>query len=141
MLAAVLGRAVYERLELIEEIADRGDDASVLRLARHELPRVLATLATILRDHEPDGGRCPRCGGWPRRRPHPCTVWQTAHHLITDERHLPARFDDGSYPWKDKIDGGGKTPSVRADPSRNAARGEPIRQGDDNVGRGAAHER
>lgn len=86
MLAAVLGRAVYERLELIEEIADRGDDASVLRLARQELPRVLATLATILRDHEPDdGGRCSRCGGWSRRRPHPCTVWRTAHHLIADE--------------------------------------------------------
>ncbi len=86
MIAAVLGRAVYERLELIEEIADRGDDASVVRLARHELPRVLATLATILRDHEPDAaGRCPRCGGRLRRRPHPCTVWQTAHHLLADE--------------------------------------------------------
>ena len=86
MLAAVLGRAVYERLELIEEIADRGDDASVVRLARHELPLVLATLAAILRNHEPDdAGRCPHCGGRLRRRPHPCSVWQTAHHLLVDE--------------------------------------------------------
>lgn len=86
MLAAVLGRAVFERLELIEEIADRGDDGSVVRLARQELPRVLATLATILRDHEPDdAGRCPQCGGRLCRRPHPCSVWQTAHHLLADE--------------------------------------------------------
>lgn len=84
-LAAVLEQAVYQRLELIEEIADRGDDDSVLHLARGEFPRVLAALATILREHEPAGdGRCPRCSGWRRRRPHPCPIWSTAHQLLIE---------------------------------------------------------
>lgn len=86
MRAAVLVRAVHERLQLIEEIADRGDDESVVRLARQELPRVVGTLAAILREHEPDEvGRCMRCGGRWHRRPHPCPVWRSAHQLLVDE--------------------------------------------------------
>ncbi|GLZ39441.1 hypothetical protein [Actinokineospora sp. NBRC 105648] len=64
-------------------------DDTATRLARAELPRVVAALQALLNDHRPDaGGRCPSC----RTRlftkaPAPCRAYLTAHLclLVTED--------------------------------------------------------
>ena len=83
ILAAVLGRAVHDRLECLNNLVHAADQRSVL--ADTEIVRLTETVRKMLAQHGPDAsGRCRQCSGWLRRRRHPCSVWTVAHqHLIS----------------------------------------------------------
>ncbi|WP_051385944.1 hypothetical protein [Actinokineospora inagensis] len=76
-------------------LADLGDrarvdgDAEAARLARTELPRVVAALRALLDEHRPDrDGRCRTCRTrLLTRAPSPCRAYLTAHLclLVTEE--------------------------------------------------------
>lgn len=79
-----LRRAVQERLDLVDQIAERGDPGALLPLARAELYRLAESWRQLLLVHQPnEDGRCLTCPPGLRRRRWPCQVWLTAHdHLI-----------------------------------------------------------
>ncbi|GAA4856600.1 hypothetical protein [Saccharopolyspora rosea] len=85
ILGQVLRNAVWERLDVLTELANRADAPSLLTVARSELPRLTAGWRTLLAAHEPDSrGNCPECSS--RRRPSkaPCSVWRAAYeHLVS----------------------------------------------------------
>lgn len=79
ILGQILRQAVWERLDMLDELASRADADSLLSVARTELPRLTDGWRALLAAHEPDSrGRCPECSGRWRRRG-PCSVWRTAH--------------------------------------------------------------
>ncbi|GAA2334301.1 hypothetical protein GCM10009854_07390 [Saccharopolyspora halophila] len=84
ILGTVLRSAVRERLDVLSELANRGDAASLLSVARTEIPRLIEGWRTLLTAHEADEkGNCPECSG--RRSPQaaPCAVWRSAYdHLV-----------------------------------------------------------
>ncbi|WP_253858856.1 hypothetical protein [Prauserella alba] len=84
ILGQVLRNAVWERLDMLSDLADRADEPSLVSVARSELPRLTDGWRVMLRSHEPDdGGHCPTCSTRWRRVKAPCTVWQVAHeHLV-----------------------------------------------------------
>ncbi|CRK59314.1 hypothetical protein [Alloactinosynnema sp. L-07] len=83
-LADALRRAVHDRLDYLDKLATDADLRSRAALADTEIVRLTAAWRTLLDAHRPDHqGRYPECSGWRRPRPHPCSVWTTAHqHLI-----------------------------------------------------------
>lgn len=98
MLGQVLRNAVWERLDVLTELANRADAPSLLSVARSELPRLTAGWRTLLTAHEPDErGNCPECSTRWCRRKAPCAVWRSAYeHLVAGglaprpARHLRA---------------------------------------------------
>lgn len=84
ILGQVLRNAVWERLDMLSELADRADDPSLLSVARSEVPRLTEAWRSLLAAHEPDArGNCPECSTRWRQQKSPCTVWRAAHeHLV-----------------------------------------------------------
>jgi hypothetical protein len=83
ILGQILRQAVWERLDMIDELASNADNKSLLSVARSELPRLTHGWRALLATHALDPrGRCLECSSrWrPRTR---CTVWRSAHeHLM-----------------------------------------------------------
>jgi hypothetical protein len=84
ILGQVLRNAVWERLDMLSDLANRADTESLVSVARSELPRLTEGWRAMLRAHEPDErGDCPTCSTRWHRCKAPCTVWQVAHeHLV-----------------------------------------------------------
>ncbi|WP_425432253.1 hypothetical protein [Haloechinothrix alba] len=84
ILGQILREAVWERLDMLSELAECADTASLASAAQSELPRLAEGWRSILRTHEPDErGDCPTCSTRWHRSKAPCTVWQAAHeHLV-----------------------------------------------------------
>ncbi|WP_146108050.1 hypothetical protein V5P93_005337 [Actinokineospora auranticolor] len=76
----------------LTEVSHRAEvdgDAAATRLARAELPRIVAALRALLAEHSPDeNGRCPSCRTRLfTRAPAPCRAYLTAHLclLVTED--------------------------------------------------------
>jgi hypothetical protein len=83
ILTSTLHDAVLGRLDYLERLAVEGDRRSRAALAETEIPRLTVAWRAVLAEHGPDERtRCPRCSGWFRARPHPCSVWTTAYHYL-----------------------------------------------------------
>ncbi|GAA4550330.1 hypothetical protein [Amycolatopsis samaneae] len=84
VLGQVLRNAVWERLDMLADLADRADAQSLVSVARSELPRLTEGWRAMLKAHEPDErGDCPTCSTRWHRCKAPCSVWQAAHeHLV-----------------------------------------------------------
>ena len=84
VLGQVLRNAVWERLDMLSDLATRADAQSLVSVARSELPRLTEGWRAMLLAHEPDErGDCPTCSGRWHRCKAPCSVWQVAHeHLV-----------------------------------------------------------
>ncbi|MGC7093148.1 hypothetical protein ACPZ19_00640 [Amycolatopsis lurida] len=84
ILGQVLRNAVWERLDMLSDLANRADAQSLVSVARSELPRLTEGWRAMLRAHEPDErGDCPTCSTRWHRCKAPCSVWQVAHeHLV-----------------------------------------------------------
>ncbi len=86
VLGQILRQAVWERLDLLDELATHADAESLVSVARTEVPRLTDGWRALLAAHEPDSrGRCPECSRrWHPRRS-PCSVWRTAHGNLVAE--------------------------------------------------------
>jgi hypothetical protein len=84
VLGQVLRNAVWERLDMLTDLANRADAQSLVSVARSELPRLTEAWRSMLKAHEPDErGDCPTCSTRWHRCKAPCSVWQVAHeHLV-----------------------------------------------------------
>jgi hypothetical protein len=84
VLGQVLRNAVWERLDMLTDLANRADAQSIVSVARSELPRLTEAWRAMLKMHEPDErGDCPTCSTRWHRCKAPCSVWQVAHeHLV-----------------------------------------------------------
>ena len=84
ILGKVLRDAVWERLDMLADLATRADAQSLVSVARSELPRLTEGWRAMLEKHEPDErGDCPTCSTRWHRCKAPCSVWQVAHeHLV-----------------------------------------------------------
>lgn len=95
ILGQILRQAVWERLDMLDELAANADGPSLASVARTELPRLTDGWRALLRAHEADHkGNCPSCSARWRAQKAPCSVWQAAHHhLIAPEQPAlpPAR--------------------------------------------------
>lgn len=93
ILGHILRQAVWERLDLLDELAAHADAPSLASVAHTELPRLTGSWRALLAQHEPDGkGNCPSCSSRWRAQKAPCTVWQAAHqHLVAPESKTPTR--------------------------------------------------
>ena len=90
ILGQILRQAVWERLDMLDELASRADAGSLLSVARTELPRLTDGWRALLAAHEPDPrGRCPECSSRWRPRAAPCTVWRAAHEHLVSADTLP----------------------------------------------------
>ena len=106
ILGKVLRDAVWERLDMLADLATRADAQSLVSVARSELPRLTEGWRAMLEKHEPDErGDCPTCSTRWHRCKAPCSVWQVAHeHLVAGglapQRDLrrPSRRRQGSVP-------------------------------------------
>lgn len=87
VLGQMLRQAVWERLDMLDELASSADNGSLLSVARSELPRLTHGWRALLASHAPDPrGRCPECSSRWRPRAALCSVWQAAHqHLVSAE--------------------------------------------------------
>jgi hypothetical protein len=87
VLGQILRQAVWDRLDMLDELASSADNGSLLSVARSELPRLTYGWRALLATHAPDPrGRCPECSSRWRPRASPCSVWQAAHeHLVSAE--------------------------------------------------------
>src|ERR1044072_7464261 len=84
ILGQVLRNAVWERLDMLAELANRADAPSLLSVARSELPRLTEGWRAMLAAHEPDDrGNCPARSSRGRQQKARCSVWQAAYeHLV-----------------------------------------------------------
>ncbi|MDQ7804009.1 hypothetical protein Q5425_09710 [Amycolatopsis sp. A133] len=84
VLGQVLRNAVWERLDMLTDLANRADAQSLVSVARSELPRLTEAWRAMLKMHEPDErGDCPTCSTRWHRCKAPCSVWRVAHeHLV-----------------------------------------------------------
>jgi hypothetical protein len=84
ILGQVLRNAVWERLDMLSELANHADAPSLLSVARSELPRLTEGWRAMLSAHEPDErGNCPTCSTRWRQQKAPCSVWRAAYeHLV-----------------------------------------------------------
>ncbi|NUT48586.1 MAG: hypothetical protein HOV94_14955 [Saccharothrix sp.] len=77
-------------LDAVEQLTDEheSDDATVLAVARTEVPRLIAALRGTLGAHQPDAvGRCLGCAP----TPWPCQVIDAAHAYLKDPDSVYAR--------------------------------------------------
>jgi hypothetical protein len=84
ILGQVLRDAVWERLDMLSELANHADAPSLLSVARSELPRLTEGWRSMLAAHEPDErGNCRICSTRWRQQKAPCSVWRAAYeHLV-----------------------------------------------------------
>lgn len=84
ILGQVLRDAVWERLDMLSELANHADAPSLLSVARSELPRLTEGWRSMLAAHEPDErGNCRECSSRWRQQKAPCSVWRAAYeHLV-----------------------------------------------------------
>ncbi|MGA9312069.1 MAG: hypothetical protein WBV74_17125 [Pseudonocardiaceae bacterium] len=87
VLGQMLRQAVWERLDMLDELASSADNGSLLSVARSELPRLTHGWRALLASHAPDSrGRCPECSSRWRPRAALCSVWRAANeHLVHAE--------------------------------------------------------
>lgn len=102
ILGQVLRDAVWERLDMLSELANHADAPSLLSVARSELPRLTEGWRSMLAAHEPDDrGNCRACSSRWRQQKAPCSVWRAAYeHLVAGglAPQPPARLPDGRMP-------------------------------------------
>lgn len=86
ILGQILRQAVWERLDMLDDLAAHADDSSLESVARTELPRLTSGLRALLVAHEPDSkGRCPTCSRRRRPRQRPCSIWRAVHeHFLAE---------------------------------------------------------
>ncbi|SDC27939.1 hypothetical protein [Actinokineospora iranica] len=98
MSGSIFGHMEASLQGYLADISNRAqDDHDNARVARRELPRVVAALQALLDEHHPDeSGRCPSCRTRLfTRAPAPCRAYLTAHLcLLTTQdtayrEHLP----------------------------------------------------
>lgn len=91
ILGQVLRQAVWERLDMLDEVANTADAQSLVAVVRSELPRLTDAWRSLLAAHEQDHrGRCRECSTRFRPQPAPCAVWRAAHHsLVAVEQESP----------------------------------------------------
>lgn len=101
ILGQILRQAVWERLDLLDELVSCADAESLLSVARTEVPRLTDGWRTLLATHEPDSqGRCPECSRRWRPRRAPCSVWRAAHdNLVGAEDVPPQARHTFAHPW------------------------------------------
>ena len=100
ILGQILRQAVWERLDMLDELASHADAESLVSVARTEVPRLTDGWRALLAAHEPDSrGRCRECSRrWQPRRS-PCSVWRTAHdNLVAVELVSPQARRAFSHP-------------------------------------------
>ncbi|MCT2585330.1 hypothetical protein [Actinophytocola gossypii] len=88
-----LETSLAEYLVDVARGASHGDDRTVARMARHELPRLVEALRAVLDEHAPDEyGRCPNCRASRfGRTPAPCRAYLSAHLcLVAPDDEQPA---------------------------------------------------
>ena len=87
VLGQILRQAVWDRLDMLDELASKADNGSLLSVARSELPRLTHGWRALLATHAPDSrGRCPECSSRWRPRAALCSVLRAAHeHLVSTE--------------------------------------------------------
>ncbi|MGH3865475.1 MAG: hypothetical protein ACRDQ4_04910 [Pseudonocardiaceae bacterium] len=87
VLGLMLQQAVWDRLDMLDELVSSADNRSLLSLAHSELPRLTHGWRALLATHTPDRqGRCPECSSRWRPRAAPCSVWRAAQeHLVSAE--------------------------------------------------------
>ncbi len=93
VLGQILRQAVWDRLDMLDELASNADNGSLRSVARSELPRLTSGWRAVLAAHAPDPrGRCRECSNRWRPRTAPCSVWRAAHeHLVSVETVPQAR--------------------------------------------------
>jgi len=77
-----LDRSLHDRLGDLVRRAQRCDDATALKLARVELPKIVTALRTLLDEHQPDErGRGLTCRSrrFRGKLPSPCRAYLAAH--------------------------------------------------------------
>lgn len=125
ILGQVLRRAVWERLDLLDELAANADQASLESVARTELPRLTDGWRALLAAHEADAkGNCRGCSA--RWRPHraPCSVWQAAReHLLGNAVGDPAATSVAAAAASTTSPAGAATTAIPAEPAAVAAAG------------------
>ena len=90
VLAQILRKAVWDRLDMLDELVSDADNRSLLSVARGELPRLISGWRDLLATHAPDSrGRCPECSKRWRCRTAPCSVWRTAHKNLVSAETVP----------------------------------------------------
>ncbi len=91
ILGQILRQAVWERLDLLDELAVQADTRSLVSVARTEVPRLTDGWRALLATHEPDSrGRCSECSHRWQSNPTPCSVWRAAHdNLVAVETGPP----------------------------------------------------
>lgn len=64
ILASTLSRAVFGRLEYLDNLVYAADQSSLSSLADTEIVRLTETVREMLAQHQPDAnGHCPQCSG------------------------------------------------------------------------------
>jgi hypothetical protein len=98
ILGQILRQAVWERLDMLEELVSSADNRSLLSVARSELPRLTHGWRALLAAHAPDlRGRCPECSSRWRPRAALCSVWRAAHeHFISAEAVVSGTVSSGT---------------------------------------------
>ncbi|MGH3494032.1 MAG: hypothetical protein ACRDRL_18920 [Sciscionella sp.] len=84
ILGQVVRNAVWERLDMLTEVAEHADTPSFVCVARGEIPKLIEGWGALLAAHEPDErGHCPECSTRWRPQSSPCSVWRSAYeHLV-----------------------------------------------------------
>lgn len=87
VLGQILRQAVWDRLDMLDELASNADNGSLLSVARSELPRLTYGWRALLATHAPDSrGRCSECSSRWRPRAALCSVVRAAQeHLFSAE--------------------------------------------------------
>ncbi|MGH3754520.1 MAG: hypothetical protein ACRDRP_17840 [Pseudonocardiaceae bacterium] len=90
VLGQILRQAVWDRLDMLDELASNADNGSLLSVARSELPRLTYGWRALLATHAPDPrGRCSECSSRWRPRAAPCSVWRAVHEYLVSAETVP----------------------------------------------------
>lgn len=83
--------AVFERLDLLDQLVSQADVPSRAALAETEIARMTEAWRALLAEHQPDShGRCKLCSRWRHPRAFPCAAWTIAHHHLVS---VPGEVD------------------------------------------------
>lgn len=90
ILGGLLRGAVWERIDLLNDLADTADGQALATATHGELPRLIGFWRDLLAEHEPDArGTCPRCSTPWRSVDVPCDTWRLAHEHLCAKRPRP----------------------------------------------------